>query len=68
MSYSIINRSFLFDFHQGMVMNEHQYLTKMALTTSMEGLWGDFTTIFWIAKYLQKPIYIWNKVSKCIMS
>jgi hypothetical protein len=34
----------------------------------MGGLWGNFTTIFWIAKYLQRPIYIWNKISKCIMS
>jgi hypothetical protein len=63
-----LNRSFLFDLHQGMVMNEHQYVTKMTLNTKMGGLWGDFTTIFWIAKYLQRSIYIWNKVSKCIMS
>jgi hypothetical protein len=34
---------------------------------TMEGLWGDFTTIFWIIKYLQRPIYIWNKISKLIM-
>jgi hypothetical protein len=51
-----------------MVTNEHQYVTKMALNASMEGLWGDFIAIFWITKYLQRPIYIWNKVSKCIMS
>jgi len=34
----------------------------------MGGLWGDFIVIFWIAEYLQMPIYIWNKVLKCIMS
>jgi hypothetical protein len=28
----------------------------------------DFLVIFWIAKYLQMLIYIWNKISKCIMS
>jgi hypothetical protein len=27
----------------------------------------DFTAIFWIAKYLHRPIYIWNNVSKHIM-
>jgi len=39
----------------------------MELCATMGGLWGDFTAIFWIAKYLQKPISIWNKISKCIM-
>jgi hypothetical protein len=29
---------------------------------------GNFTTIFWIVEYLQKSIYIWNKVSKHITS
>jgi hypothetical protein len=58
----------LFDLHQGMVINKHQYVTKMALSASMGGLKGDFTIIFWIAKYLQRPIYIWNKISKHIMS
>jgi hypothetical protein len=40
----------------------------MALYVTMEGLWGDFTAIFWIVKYLQKSIYIWNNISKHIMS
>jgi hypothetical protein len=51
-----------------MVINEHQCVTKMALSASIGGLGGDFTSIFWITKYLQKPIYIWNKKSKRIMS
>jgi hypothetical protein len=51
-----------------MVTNEHRYVTKLALNASMGDLWGDFIAIFWIVKYLQRPIYIWNKVSKCIMS
>ncbi len=41
-----LNPSFLFDLHQGMVTNEHQHVTKMALSANMKGLWGDFTTIF----------------------
>ncbi len=44
------------------------YVTKMTLNVSMGGLWGDFTTIFWIVEYLQRPIYIWNKIWKRIMS
>jgi hypothetical protein len=51
-----------------MVINEHQYVTKMTLCAMMGGLWGDFTAIFWIVEYLQKLIYIWNKISKRIIS
>jgi len=39
----------------------------MTLSVSMGGL-GDFIVILWIAEYLQRPIYIWNKLSKRIMS
>ncbi len=50
-----------------MMTNEHQYVTKMALCVMMGGFWVDFTTIFWIVEYLQKLIYIWNKILKHIM-
>jgi hypothetical protein len=63
-----LHPSFLFDLHQGMVTNENQYVTKMALCAMIGGLWANFITIFWIAENLQKPIYIWNKISKRIMS
>jgi hypothetical protein len=63
-----LNPKILFYLHQSMVMNEHQYVTKMALNASMGGFWEDFTSIFWIVEYLQRPIYILNKISKCIMS
>jgi hypothetical protein len=46
----------LFDLHQGMVTNEHEYVTKMALSANMGSWWGDFTIIFWISKYLQRII------------
>jgi hypothetical protein len=49
-----LNPSFLFDLHHGMVTNEHQYVTKMALCATMGGLWGDFNAIFWIAEYFTK--------------
>jgi hypothetical protein len=38
MSYSKIKSKFLFDLHQGMVTNEHQYVTKMAINASMGSL------------------------------
>jgi len=41
-----LDPSFLFDLHKNMVINEHQYVTKMALSASMEGLWGNFSIIF----------------------
>ncbi len=47
-----INPSFLFELHQGLVTNECQYVTKMALNGPIGGLWRDFTTTFLIAKYL----------------
>jgi hypothetical protein len=47
-----LNPSFLFDLHQGMVANEHQYVIKMTLCAMIGGSWGDFITIFWIVEYL----------------
>ncbi len=46
MLYSKIKSKFLFDLHQGMVTNEHYYVTKMALCATMGGLWGDFMQYF----------------------
>jgi hypothetical protein len=63
-----LNLSFLFDMYKGIITNEHYYVTKMALNVSMGSLWGDFTTIFWIIEYLQTLVYLWNKVSKHIMT
>jgi hypothetical protein len=62
-----LNPSFLFNLHQGMVTNEHQYVTKMGLSVDMGGLCKNFTSIFWVAEYLPRLIHIWNKVSKHIM-
>jgi hypothetical protein len=38
MLYSRIKFEFLFDLHQGMVTNEHQYVTKMTLSVNMGDL------------------------------
>jgi hypothetical protein len=39
----------------------------MSQSAIVGALWEDFTSIFWIAKYLQRPIYVWNKNSNRIM-
>jgi hypothetical protein len=59
--------SFLYDLHNGQVSIEHQYIGKMSQSATIGGLWGDFTSIFWIAEYLQHPIYVWNKDSNKIV-
>ncbi len=38
MLYQKINLNFLFDLHQSMVINEHQYVRKMILNVTMGGL------------------------------
>jgi hypothetical protein len=41
-----LNPSFLFNLHQGMVRNGHQYVTKITLSANMGSLRGDFIAIF----------------------
>jgi predicted nucleotidyltransferase len=53
-----LNPSILFYLHQGRMRNEHEYVTKMAQSVTMGGLWGDFIS----TKYLQMPIYVRNKI------
>jgi hypothetical protein len=57
---------FLFNLHQGMVIKEYQYVTKMK-NVIMGSLWKYFITTFYITKYLQRSVYIWSKISKCII-
>jgi hypothetical protein len=45
--------SFFYDLHDGQVSNEHQYIEKKSQSATIGGLWGDFTSIFWIVEYLQ---------------
>jgi hypothetical protein len=39
----------------------------MSQNVAHGGLWGDFTIIFWISQYLQRPIYVWCKTSVQIL-
>jgi hypothetical protein len=47
--------------------HENEDVTKMTQSATMGGVTGRFIAIFWIAKYLQRLIYMWNKISKHIM-
>jgi len=68
MSYlKIKSKYFVIFASRHMVTNEHQYVTKMTLNASVRGLRGDFIAMFLMVEYIQRPIYIWNKISKCIM-
>jgi hypothetical protein len=49
-----LNPSFLYDLHNGQVSNKHQYIEKMSQSATIGGLWGDFTSNFWIDEYLQQ--------------
>ena len=40
----------------------------MSLSATNGEIWGDLTTTYLISKYLQRPIHVWNKLSKCIMA
>jgi hypothetical protein len=47
-----LNPRFLYVLHHGEVSNEYQYIFKKFQSATIGGLWKDFTTICWIAKYL----------------
>jgi hypothetical protein len=43
-------------------------VTKVVKSATMGALLRDLTTIFQIKSYLQRAIYVWNKMSKHIIS
>ncbi len=59
--------SFSYDLHNGQFSNEHQYIEKISQSAIVGALWEDFTSIFWMVEYLQRPIYVWNKYSNRMM-
>jgi hypothetical protein len=63
-----LNVEFFHDLHHEQVMNEQNYIKKMSILITNCGLWGDFTTLFWISKYLQCPIHVWGRNSGQITS
>ncbi len=50
------------------ILRDKQLECDLFSQYTMGGFWGDFTIIFWVVEYIQRPIYIWNKISKHIMS
>jgi hypothetical protein len=63
-----LNVEFLYDLHHGQVADEQTYIQRMSILPTNGGLWGDFIVVFWISKYLQCPIHVWNKNNGRIMS
>jgi hypothetical protein len=64
---SKLNFEFLHDLHHGNANEEETYIKKMSISTIHGGLWGDFTTIFWIFECLHCLIHVWNKRNGWIM-
>jgi hypothetical protein len=62
-----LNPKLLHDLHHGEPMDKITHIQKMSLPTLNGGLWGNFTSIYWVLKYLQCPIHIWNTNSYRIM-
>ena len=44
-----LNEEFLIDLHNGKILNKNDYIKKMSLSATNEGVWGDFTAIKWIS-------------------
>ena len=55
-----LNKDFLRDLHNGKISNENEYISKMSLSATNGGVWGDFTAIKWVSEYLKNPINVWN--------
>jgi hypothetical protein len=49
------------------VIDEQTYLQFFLRSSIDGGSYNDFTTIFWILKYLQHSIYVWNNNNGRIM-
>jgi len=48
-------------------MNKPIY-KKLSMFATSGGLWGDFTTMNWISRYLKYPIHVWNRNNGRIMA
>jgi hypothetical protein len=55
------------DLHRGKTNYEKSYIKNLSISALDGGLWGDFITIYWISKYLDCSIYVWNKRNDQIM-
>jgi hypothetical protein len=62
-----LNSKILHYLHNEIVSTEELYLNKMPQNAAHGGLWGDFTIMFWISQYLQRPIYVWCKTIAWIL-
>jgi hypothetical protein len=48
------------DLHKGQVSSESNYMNKMALLVRNDGLWGDFTILFWISENIWNVLFLFG--------
>ncbi len=58
---------FLHNLHHGQANDEKNYIQQMSKFGIEGGLWGDFIAIYWVSKYSQCSIHVWNKNNGEIM-
>ncbi len=59
---------YIMDKQHEQTTNELTYIQKMSMFATSGGLWGDFTTMYWISRYLEYPIHVWNRNNGWIMA
>ncbi len=47
--------------HHGQANDEKSYIQQMSKFGIEVGLWGYFIAIYWVSKYSQCSIHVWNK-------
>jgi hypothetical protein len=50
---NVFQFEFLHDLDNGQVNDETIYIENVSISVIVGGLWGDFTSIFWVSQYLQ---------------
>jgi hypothetical protein len=55
-----LSYEFLHDQHNGQATNEQTYIYKLSKSATSGELWADFTVVYWISRYLEHPIHVWN--------
>lgn len=53
--------------HHGQANDEKSYIQQMSKFGIEGGLWKDFIAIYWVSKYSQCSIHVWNKNNGQIM-
>jgi hypothetical protein len=55
-----LSYEFPHDLHHGQATNEQTYIQKLSKSATSGELWGDFIVVYWISRYFEHPIHVWN--------